>query len=74
MFQVRVVKTEEGLAVLLPPHAATKLSAEEGTRLFLVDSPLGYVITPVDPLFADQMTAASSVMEKYRDALSELAE
>lgn len=73
MYQLRVTTHEGELAIVLPPQVAEKLGAGDGTNLFLIESPLGYLVTPLDPFFADQLQAATEGLVKYREALKELS-
>jgi hypothetical protein len=74
MYHLRVTTHEGELAIVLPPEAAQKLSASDGSHLFLIESPMGYLVTPLDPFFADQLHAATEGLVKYRDALKELSD
>ncbi|MES1147133.1 MAG: AbrB/MazE/SpoVT family DNA-binding domain-containing protein [bacterium] len=74
MYQLRVTMHDGEPAIVLPPEAVEKLGAVEGSHLFLIESPMGYLVTALDPIFADQMHAATEGLVKYRDALKELSE
>lgn len=54
-------------------EALAKLKVGKGDTLFLTESPDGYRITPYNPDFEAQMTAARAIMKKRRNALRELA-
>jgi len=73
MVRLKVRKVGNSLGVTLPAEAAKELKVREGDQLFLTEAPGGYRITPYDPDFADAMAAAESVMQRYKNALRELA-
>jgi hypothetical protein len=50
------------------------LKIKNGDILYLTESPDGgYRLTPYNPEFERQMTAAESIMRRYKDALRQLA-
>lgn len=70
---LKVTTVGNSTGVILPKEVLAKLNVAKGDRLFLVESPAGYVLTPYDPDFDRQMNLAEQVMHEYRDALRELA-
>ncbi len=73
MLKVKVTSIGNSLGIVLPKEALTKLKAEKGDILYLVDGPEGLTLTPYQHNFEKQMQAAEKVMKKYRNALHELA-
>ena len=71
MLKVKVTSIGNSMGIVLPKEALTKLKAEKGDVLYLVDGPEG--LTPYQHDFEKQMQAAEKVMKKYRNALHELA-
>jgi putative addiction module antidote len=69
--KLRAVGNSTGL--VLPKEVMAKLKVEEGDSVFLTETPDGYKITPYDPAFETQMTAARKIMKQRRNALRELA-
>ena len=49
------------------------MNLDEGDSLSLTEAPGGYLLTPYEPEFEAQMTAARRIMKKRRNALRELA-
>jgi len=49
------------------------LKISTADALHLTESPDGYRLTPYAPTFERQMTAAESIMRRYKDALHQLA-
>lgn len=73
MLKVKVTAIGNSMGIVLPKEALTKLKADKGDTLFLVDGPDGLMLTPYQQDFDEQMAAAEKVMKKYRNALHELA-
>jgi putative addiction module antidote len=73
MLKVKVTAIGNSMGIVLPKEALTKLNADKGDVLYLVDGPEGLTLTPYQQDFEDQMEAAKKVMKRYRNALHELA-
>lgn len=74
MLELKVRKIGNSLGVVLPKEAITRLQAEEGDRLFLIDGPDGaYRLTPYDPAFEKKMKKAEDIMRRYRNTLHALS-
>ncbi|PHS25545.1 MAG: AbrB/MazE/SpoVT family DNA-binding domain-containing protein [Methylophaga sp.] len=73
MLKVKVTAIGNSMGIVLPKEALTKLNAEKGDILYLVDGPEGLTLTPYQQDFESQMNVAKKVMKQYRNALHELA-
>lgn len=73
MVALKVKAIGETLAVILPDDVRSRLSLKDGSTLHLTETPDGYQITPQDPSTPNQMDIARDVMQRYRNALRELA-
>ncbi|MBK8175999.1 MAG: AbrB/MazE/SpoVT family DNA-binding domain-containing protein [Rhodospirillales bacterium] len=73
MIEVKNRKVGNSLGAVLPREALAKLRVEEGDRLFLIETPDGYRITPYDPEFEKQMALAETGLAQYRNTLHTLA-
>lgn len=73
MLKVKVTTIGNSMGIVLPKEALTKLHAEKGDILYLVDTPEGLTLTPYQQDLDIQIQAAEKVMKKYRNALHELA-
>ena len=72
--QSKVRKIGNSLGVVLPKEALQQLNAEEGTILYFTESPESSLrVTPERPGFEQFMTVANVGMQRYRNALRELA-
>jgi putative addiction module antidote len=59
--------------IVLPREVLTEMGLEQDQKVFLVKTEKGYEITAYDETFKKQMEAAQEGMQKYRNALRELA-
>jgi putative addiction module antidote len=73
MLKVKVTAVGNSMGILLPKEALTKLKAERGDTLYLLEGAEGYTLTPYEPDFEEQVTAARGIMKRYKNALHELA-
>jgi putative addiction module antidote len=72
--QSKVRKIGNSLGIVLPKEALQQLKAEEGTTLYFTESPeCSLRITPERPGFESKMEVVESLMQRYRNALRELA-
>ena len=73
MLKVKVTAVGNSMGILLPKEALSRLKAERGDTLYLVEGPDGYTLTPYQQDFEQQMTAAQSLMKRYKNTLRQLA-
>lgn len=73
MVALKVKAIGDTLAVVLPDDVRTCLALTDGSTLHLTETPDGHQITPQDPLEGLQMEVARDVVQRYRNALRELA-
>jgi putative addiction module antidote len=59
--------------VVFSKEVLARLNVDKGDAVDLSESPDGYRLTPYNPEFETQMTAARKIMKKRRAALRELA-
>ena len=70
----KVRKIGNSLGIVLPKEALQTLRVEEGSTLFLTEAPKSsLMITPERPGFDETMRVAEDGMNRYRNALRELA-
>lgn len=62
------------VAAIIPKPMLDRLHLEAGDEVFLVETEGGLMLTPLDPDFAEAMTAYERGAKKYRNALRKLAE
>ncbi len=73
MHALKLTQIGNSVGVILPKELLARLKLERGDMLYLTDSVDGVRLTPHDPNFAVQMTAARDIMRKRRNVLHELA-
>lgn len=73
MVTLKVTTVGNSVGVVLPKEALATLHVALGDILYLTEAAGGFRITPYDPNFERQMTAARAVMRRRRNALRELA-
>jgi putative addiction module antidote len=74
MTALRIRKVGNSLGVVMPKEIVSRLNVKDGDAVFLTEAPDGSLrITPYDPAFEDQMSAAKEGMAAYRNTLRELA-
>jgi len=74
MFAAKVTTVGNSLGIVLTREILARLRVNKGDLLFLVESPLGFEMTPYDPEFAAQMQQAEQVMRAERNVLQQLTE
>lgn len=74
MQMLKITTVGNSAGVILPKEVLARLKVDKGDNLFLIETPDGsYRITPHDPVFEEQMTAARRIMKERRAVLHELA-
>lgn len=73
MNALKLTQIGNSVGLILPKEVLARLKLEKGDTVFITEAPEGYLITPYDPSFAEQMEAARAIMKRRRSALHELA-
>lgn len=72
--ETKVRKIGNSLGIVLPKEALQALKVQEGATLYLTEAPENSLrVTPEQPGFSEMMKIAERGMQKYRNALRELA-
>lgn len=72
--ETKVRKIGNSLGIVLPREALNSLKVQEGATLYLTESPEGALrITAEQEGFSEMMAIAEQGMQRYRNALRELA-
>jgi putative addiction module antidote len=73
--ETKVRRIGNSLGIVLPKEALQRLRVEEGATLYLTEAPNDSLsITPDRPGFKEVMALAEEGMNRYRNALRELAQ
>lgn len=59
--------------VVIPKEMLARMNMEKGDVLHVSETPDGYLLTPYDPVVAEQIKHARQVMKEHREALRALA-
>lgn len=72
--ETKVRRIGNSLGIILPKEALETLKVQEGASLYLTESPESSLrITANQPDFEKKMQILGSLMDRYRNALQELA-
>ncbi len=72
--ETKVRKIGNSLGIVLPKEALSALRIGEGETLYLTEAPENSLrMTPDQPGFRSKIQIAESLMNRYRNALRELA-
>ena len=73
MLALKLKQIGNSVGFVLPKEAASRLKVEKGDVVYLTEAPDGYRLSPYDPAFAAQVSAAERIMKKRRNVLRALA-
>ena len=72
--KTKVRKIGNSLGIVLPKEALQAMKVKEGATLYITEAPESSVrVTPERPGFDEMMDIAENGMQKYRNALREMA-
>ena len=73
MISLKLTAIGNSVGVILPKEALSRMHVKKGDKIYLVESPDGYQITPYDKELIKQLEVAEEVMKEDREALKALA-
>jgi putative addiction module antidote len=73
MTALKLTRIGNSVGVILPKDMLARLKLEKGDTVFVTDAADGIKLSPYNPEFEQQMTAARELMKRRRDVLRELA-
>ena len=73
MIKLKLTAVGNSAVVVFSKEVLARLKLDKGDAVYLTESPDGYRLTPYNPEFESQMTAARRIMKKRRAVLRELA-
>lgn len=74
MQHLKVRKVGNSLGVILPKEVAAAMEVEEGDEVLVSEVASGKLtLSRADEDFAEEVRAAERIMDRYRNALAELA-
>lgn len=73
MISLKLKAIGNSVGVVLPKEVLDRMRVQKGDTIHLSEAPDGFRITVSDPEFEEDMKRAEKIMNKYRNALRELA-
>jgi putative addiction module antidote len=73
MATLKLTAVGTSTGVVIPKEMLNRLRLSRGDKLFVVETPSGYLLTPYDPEVEEDLAIGRRVMKKYRDALRAMA-
>jgi len=70
---LKVTTVGNSAGIVLPKDILERLRVSKGDKLYLVEEPDGYKLTPYNREFVEQMEMAEGIMREDRDVLRVLA-
>lgn len=73
-YETKIRKIGNSYGIVIPKEALAAMRVEEGTTIYLTETTGdSFRITAEKPGFGEKMAVADSLMNRYRNALRELA-
>ncbi|MEP6705139.1 MAG: AbrB/MazE/SpoVT family DNA-binding domain-containing protein [Acidobacteriota bacterium] len=72
--KIKLTKVGSSLGVEFPKEVVDRLRVQRGDTLYVVETPNGIELTPYDPEFDEQLSAANQVLQQDHEALGKLAQ
>ncbi|HEY4934822.1 MAG TPA: AbrB/MazE/SpoVT family DNA-binding domain-containing protein [Terriglobales bacterium] len=73
MPKLKITTIGASAGLILNKEVMTRLRVKKGDSLYLTEAPGGFRVTPYDPEFERQITAAEEIMHEDRDLLRTLS-
>ncbi|MDP4301510.1 AbrB/MazE/SpoVT family DNA-binding domain-containing protein [Leptothrix discophora] len=73
MHALKLTQIGNSVGVILPKEMLARLKLEKGDTVHLTETPDGFMLTPYDPAFEEQLALGREFMREYRDTFRALA-
>lgn len=73
MQTLKLTQIGTSTGAVLPKEMLNRLKVGKGDRLFAIETPEGYLLTPYDPAIEQQLEAGRDFMKAYRETFKALA-
>ncbi len=73
MPRLKITTIGASAGLILNKEVMARLRVKKGDSLYLTEAPGGFRVTPYDPEFERQITAAEEIMHEDRDVLRALS-
>jgi putative addiction module antidote len=74
MVELKVQKFGDSTGILIPDEMLRRMGVRAGDRVYLVETPEGYLLTPFDEEARRQIKIGLELIERYRETYKRLAE
>jgi putative addiction module antidote len=71
--EVKITQVGSSLGVVLPRSVLDRLRVDKGDHLHIIETPSGFVLTPLDPKVQAQLRLMDEVIVEYRETLEALS-
>jgi putative addiction module antidote len=71
--EVKITQVGSSLGVVLPRSVLERLKVGKGDHLHVVETPSGFILTPLDPKVQAQLRLMDEVVVEYRETLEALS-
>ena len=71
--KLKITAIGNSAGVILPKELLARLRLKKGDELFALETPDGIKLTTYDPMMAEKMEVAESIMRQDRNVLRKLA-
>jgi len=73
MQMLKLTAVGTSIGAIIPKEMLARLKVGKGDRLFAVETPSGYLLTPYDPAVEEQLRLGREFMAEYRETFRALA-
>ncbi len=73
MHMLKLTAVGASTGTIIPKEMLARLKVGKGDRLFAVETPSGYLLTPYDPAVEEQLRLGREFMAEYRETFRALA-
>jgi putative addiction module antidote len=73
MATLKLTAVGTSTGVVIPKEMLNRMKVVRGDKLYVVETPDGYLLTPYDPAVAEQVDAGREFMKEYRETFKVLA-
>jgi len=70
---LKLTKVGTSVGAVIPKEMLSRMKVEKGDKLFAIETPEGYLLTPYDPAVEEQVKAGQEFMKEYRETFKALA-
>ena len=73
MATLKLTAVGTSTGVVIPREMLARLKVTRGDKLFVIETPSGYLLTPYDPAVEEELRLGRKFMREYRETFKALA-